>query len=606
MIYGFDENVLIAPYSLIISILLSLGVFSFGNIIQKYISSKEIINLKKNNYFLSSIIGIYSLIIFLYLVIIFEFYSIFFLKLISYSLIILAIINFKEYLNIIKVLKKYLVNKKSYSLNLIVLIYFCLFLISASVTTHADALDYHYLGGLNLLKFGHFNKDIMPMHLNLVSLGEIIIALGLAVKTEQFLGIIQFLSLFSLIPIFLNNNQGKYFLIFILTCPITFFLISSSKPQILFAITSLNIFSYLVKFSENLDIKELKFYVPIILTILCINSLAKYSFHLSSLLLGFYLFVVCNQQKLTSYFFKIAISVFLVLYVPFLIFRNNYFDTTLFDLFLSPLPLNIYGYDNLQSLVSGGNLSVREIFFPKSILTFSTTFGPILLSLFFMINKKIYNFKIPLILITFFIFGVFTFGSNLTRFLYEGFLWIVLLVFLTVNYKNLFFVLFSKLVYFQAFFIIGIYLFFIITIFPGSISELQKENVMKNNANGYELAEWVNNTLDEKDVLLSTHRSISFFKNKTFSDIFTWHIDLKNPNSIIYINHIKSNKINKILFFESDNKKKLYGNCIGKKLNFKEKAGREVGRNPYRKSNYYSAWIYEFKYQDLPNCLNSK
>ena len=296
----------------------------------------------------------------------------------------------------------------------------------------------------------------------------------------------------------------------------------------------------------------------------------------------------------------------MLLYVPFLIFRNNYFDTTLFDLFLSPLPLNIYGYDSLQSLLSGGNLSVREIFFPKSILTFSTTFGPILLLLFFMINKKIYNFKVPLILITFFIFGVFAFGSNLTRFLYEGFLWIVLLVFLTANYKNLFYILFSKLVYFQAFFMIGIYLFFIITIFPGSISELQKKNVMKNNANGYELAEWANNTLDENDVLLSTHRSISLFKNKTFSDIFTWHINLKDPNSIIYFNHIKSNKINKILFFESDNKKNLYGNCIGKKLNFKKKAGREVGRNPYRKSNYYSAWIYEFKYQELPNCLNSK
>ena len=45
MIYGIDQNVFSAPYSLIISIFLCLGVFNLGNIIQYLIIKK--IFLKK-------------------------------------------------------------------------------------------------------------------------------------------------------------------------------------------------------------------------------------------------------------------------------------------------------------------------------------------------------------------------------------------------------------------------------------------------------------------------------------------------------------------------------------------------------------------------------
>ena len=59
------------------------------------------------------------------------------------------------------------------------------------------------------------------MHNNLVSLGEIIISLGLVFKAEQYGAIIQTISLLALIPLF--NKKNNVFLFLILICPITFF-----------------------------------------------------------------------------------------------------------------------------------------------------------------------------------------------------------------------------------------------------------------------------------------------------------------------------------------------------------------------------------------------
>ena len=94
---------------------------------------------------------------------------------------------------------------------MIIFIYVLLFFISASPITHADSLDYHFLGALNLINNGHFQKEILPMHTNLVSIGEIPLALGLSIGAEQFGGIIQFSSLLSLIPIFFKKVKISYF-----------------------------------------------------------------------------------------------------------------------------------------------------------------------------------------------------------------------------------------------------------------------------------------------------------------------------------------------------------------------------------------------------------
>ena len=222
MQYGIEQNVLEAPYSLIVSILLSIGLINFGYLFLRFFFKNIIsIEFKKNYIFFSPIVGIYTIIFPLYLVLIFELNFQFVIKIVSILLIffsILGIFSIKKFFRIFDL--RY--NKKRIHIYLIIFLFFLLFLISASPITHADSLDYHFSGALSFINNGHFHKEIIPMQFNLVSIGEIIIALGLSLKAEQFGGIVQYLSLLSLVP-FSDKKNKSNFLILILICPITFF-----------------------------------------------------------------------------------------------------------------------------------------------------------------------------------------------------------------------------------------------------------------------------------------------------------------------------------------------------------------------------------------------
>ncbi len=601
MIYGLEQNIFQSPISLSLSVILLLGVIYFGTFIQRFAIRKLKMTGLKENILFSPIIGVYCLLYPLYLSLIFEFKATFYIKFTAYILIILGIFqifNFKK--DFLKIYNSYFENKNSQLVITILII--LLLLISFSPITHADAVDYHFLGALKLLNFGHFHKEILPMHLNLVSIGEIIISLGLAVKAEQFSSIVQTITLLSLIPLF--NKKKNIFLILILICPITFFLVSSTKPQLIFCISTLIIFVFLNDFSNKLSKKQLKILFPITIMILSMNSLAKYSFILSSTLLGTYFLYIMYKNRLLIFSIFTLLIISSITFLPFWIFRFENFNTTFLEMMQSPLPINIYGYESLNNLLKGGSLSIVGLFFPKDLSTFSTTFGPLIFFLPFFTSKKILNHKIELSIIFVFFSLVFIFGSNLPRFLFEGFLWSTYLISKNTDLKSYFFKLFSKLIYLQKLIIIPIYLFFIITIFPGSIIESFKDKISKKTVNGFELAKWTNESLNKDDILLSTHRSVSLFQNKTYSNIYTWHTKPENNASFIYYNFLKKNKVNRILFYGTKLDKQIYKNCLGKELYFKKNVGRYVGRNPLnRKEFYYDGWIFELNYENFPNCL---
>ena len=604
MIYGIQNISLVSPLSLLVSILLFFGVVFVGDFFQK-IFIKKIKNYKFINYnvFFSPIIGIYLIILLSYLFLIFELYSIFLIKAFSYLIFYFGILNIYYNRNIYLQLIRSFRLKQSLQIHLIVIFYVVLFFVSASPITHADSLDYHFLGALNLINNGHFQKEILPMHTNLVSLGEIPLALGLSLGAEQFGGIIQFSSLLSLIPIFFKKKQNNLFLLAILTCPITFFLVSSPKPQLLFCITSFLIFIFLVKNFYKLKEKDAKLFFSIGLILLSICFLAKFSFILSAFLLTSYSYLILIRKKIIFSPIFIGLIIFTIFVLPYWMFRYQNFDTNITYLLTSPLPLNIYGYKSLQSLLSGGTIDLLNVVFIKSLKDFSSSFGPLFIILFFMINKKILKFKLQLLLIVTFILCVIFFGSNLNRFLYEGYIWLVFLISLTFSKNSYIFNLFSKIVLIQSVSVLLICMYFVITIFPGSLNESLKKKVLLNNANGYELAEWTNKKLNKDDILISTHRSISLFNMKTLSSIFTWHINPKNKLSLKYANYLKSKKINRIVFYGNELDTKPFDKCLGKKLFYKENVGRHVGRNPFTKKKYYNGWIYEFRNEYLPNCL---
>ena len=127
---------------------------------------------------------------------------------------------------------------------------------------------------------------------------------------------------------------------------------------------------------------------------------------------------------------------------------------------------------------------------------------------------------------------------------------------------------------------------------------------MKKYAYGYELANWANQNLNEDDIVLSTHRSISLFQNKTYSTIFLWGVNFDDKDSLIYANFLKSKKINRIIFYDKKSNFEIFEQCLGELLFYKKDVGQYVGRNPLNKGEKYDGWIYELKYEKMPNCLN--
>ena len=175
--------------------------------------------------------------------------------------------------------------------------YILLFFISASPITHADSLDYHFLGALNLLNNGHFQKEILPMHTNISicwrnTSSSRLINWSRAIWRNYTIFFITFFN-----TNFFKKGQNKLFLLAILACPITFFLVSSPKPQLLFCITTLLIFIFLVKNFSMLKNKEIKLFFLIGLILLSFVFLAKYSFILSTSLLLIYSYLILIRKK---------------------------------------------------------------------------------------------------------------------------------------------------------------------------------------------------------------------------------------------------------------------------------------------------------------------
>jgi len=210
MIYGLDNNILPGPYSLIVSILLLLGVSFIGENCQKFFFKRlNLKDYKKEYIFFSPIVGTYLIIFPLYILTLFELGNKTLYFNVSFVLLILGIVN-------LFLLSKIFLLKKKFRIRffdpilIVILIYVGLFFVSASPITHADSLDYHIHGAINILNLGKFHDEILPMHNNLVSFGEIILTLGLAAKAEQFATLIQYSSILSLVPIFKKIKKKNF------------------------------------------------------------------------------------------------------------------------------------------------------------------------------------------------------------------------------------------------------------------------------------------------------------------------------------------------------------------------------------------------------------
>ncbi len=603
MKYGLENIFIEEPLSLIFSIFLVLGISKLGIVFQKYLKKKYRLHYITNHFF-SPIFGTYILIFFLYPLTLFGLLNYFFMKIISSIILLLGLLFFIEFVR--KFLKNFEIKFEIHYL--LVISFFLLFLIAAAPITHADSLSYHLTSASHILFEGKFNTEIIPFEDKVAGSGEIIIALGLSYGLQQFGSLIQFSSLFSLIPIF-NANKFKninisYVLILIFT-PITLFLLSTPKPQLMPSIASLIVFSFLYNgFLKNNRSKNIC--NVILISILLINFSIKFSFILSAFILFLILIYENFQIKNFKKFIFLCIFLFVYLIFPNFIFRIINFQTDLKYLLFSPLPLNIYGYNNLSNVLIGNDLSKNfiNLIIPTRLGDISSVFGPAILLFFFINIKKIqFKEKIYISAILFFLIIQYFYGSSLHRFYFEPYTWMIfLLSVIGVRFKY-FYSIFMKYFYLQNFIIFCACIFLAFQLFPGSLTSKFYQKVMHQNTHDYSLINWANEHIKENDRVISYSRSLALYNVYSIFEDVTWYIDFKNKESDQYIDFIKSKKINLLVFGGENLDLGVFKNCVGKQIAFKKKVGRKVGRNPFNKGNFYNGWIYEFNYKDLPRCI---
>lgn len=599
---------------LIISILICLGFFKLGLIITNKIDIKNIVKDVSFLEYQYVLIGINFIIIFLFPIVLFFKYSVYFLYLISVSLLFLGLSQIFDFFKLrTKII--FFVKNQNLKNNLISIFIFIYFILSLSPITHADSLDYHISVAKFISIHGSFPTDLNNIH-NLVSgAGEVLMSLGYVFNAEQIGNLIQFSGLLSLVGLVRKHKKNEFiYSLLILSTPVILFLCSSPKPQ-LFPIAS-NALIFTIIFSLVFSKKKLNIFdnkkfifISFFILILLINSVnIKFSFILSSTILYILTIYFFFKEKKLIYLILISIIFFISFYLPFLLWKVNFWGGNLVSYLYNPFPNDIASVENFKNYLINHkrNLSFFNIFIPKNFGDYTNVMGFSILSLLSITKlPKLFRFILASIFIFYFLI-VFNYGQISSRFLIEPLFWLIIIMSKEkININPLI----KYPIYLQscltAFFVIfGIY-----NLTPGSFNNHYYDKVMSKSANGYLLHKWSSSVIKDKSKIISMHRSVSFINSNYISTTFLWFLG-KDESPDMFVKQIEKQNPKYLLTYEEDNNNNqnisIFKNCVGKLVSKEDKVGRLVGRNPFNQGPYYTGYIYKLKTGNLLSCINKK
>ncbi len=516
--------------------------------------------------------------------------------------------------NIIRKLKKKIIIKKiklrekKWDEILVLITLFLFFLLSLSPNTHGDSLGYHYVVAKKLLLTGVYIADITHFHSLLSGSGEILIAIGLYFGSEQFGSLIQFSGLISIYGIFkrIKKSDNYFYFLLALTSPVILFLSSTVKPQLFHICSSALIFClYFFENKNYLTLNEKKWKILISILVLTVSVCVKFNFLISSFLLGIIILYNSIKDKNLIYFIFISIITFLIFYFPVINWKVDNFGGNFFQYIYSPLPLNIIGLEEFkQYLVRFGRQNNPiEIFFTTKLSEFTNSVGIAFLYLL-LINFKNIKGLIAIIISSLYILIHYYYGQLMGRSFLEPLFWVLLICArYGVIYKLR---IFEFLCRSQALVVIAGIIFGIYSLFPGSLTPFLKDKVLSQNANGYSLFKWANTQLKPENVVFSIHRSISLGKSEFISTDFIPYVDFKNERSEIFIKVLNKKDPNYLLTWSFINEPpKLYNfkNCVGKLKYYKKDIGKFEARNPFNRGGKINGYIFELKKAKFPACI---
>ena len=598
--------------SLINGLILMAGFFYLGEFLQKKLKIEKIVNEVSEKPFQNILISVIFSLIILYPICLYAQNSQIILKAFSFSLYFFGIL--KIILNIKPILKIFFFNTKViFDVNylLFIVIFLGLALLSFAPVTNADSLDYHLFTAKHLLEYGSFPTYLTNFHSTYVSgPGEIMIALGLAIGSEQFGSILQCAGLISILGILKKYKAPYIFYIILFSSPVIIFFVSSLKPQLFTICSSVFAFSliFLSKFNKksflnNYETKK----IILILTILFSSITIKFSFILSSFLLTAVLIIKnFNLKKIIS-ILQIIIIVYFLIVFPSILWKYINFGGNFFELFYSPFSTERYGLIYFKNYLTGlSESNIHWFVFPTSLgnFTHSLGLGTLMIYYLFWVNNNLEKYCL-LIIILIFILASYHFGQFTTRFFLEPYMWVT--IFLLKFYKS---IKIQKIYEFflriQAIIFSGILLYGIVTLTSGVINSNLRDKVLEQNAMGYSFFKWVNfNLKNENNPIISFNRQISLSKNFPISRDHLFFVNLSKPEAKEYVEEIKKIKPKYIVYSTANTTHEKYLNCTTKLHKFVEKVDLQAVRNPKNKTNKkFDIYIYEINTDLMPECIN--
>ena len=613
--YGIDSFTLLAPWSILVSILMFSGSAVIGRFALNHPKLKLVINQISNLSFQYPIFGFLTILLVIFPLILFEILSTDIIKVLSLFIICLNFYYLIFYKNFMSLFRNKFNKASVIDFYIILILIIGYFFLSLGPITSADSLDYQSSTAIHIVNFAEYPSKYHWFHSRTAGSGEVLIALGLALGAEQYGSLVQFSGLLSIVGLIINLCEKNYlhykttlfFILLFLIIPILVFLNSTNKPQLLpIALTSICFILTFIK-SNNLNTQFKIYSYYIVVSLLISAFLLKYSFVLSGVLIGTYCLVNTINKKNILKLILITSILIILFFLPYSIWKYIKFEQNiLYALFLA-LPEHLYGYSGFMESISSCGYSCLPVWFflPRSLNEVTNFFGILFCFSFFIRIKNKSELIILLMIILYFVIGL-LFGQSNPRFFFEPTLWFIFLLITSWKYDNykIYKFFLKHIVRLQAFCIIIIIYFGIITLVPGSVSNNLRDKVLINNANGYSLLNWASKKLNNKDVLLSTHRSVAIPTIKTVPIFFVNYLNPKDTRSKIYYEEIKKEKPNYIIITENLEKyKNIFNSCLGELAFFKKNIHVIATRNPFIQGNMHDGFIYEFNYNNLPECV---
>jgi hypothetical protein len=601
-------------FSLLFSLILFIGLYQIGEVIFYNDKIKLIISSISEIKYQKILVAANFLMIIIFPIVLFASHS---KQILSFFSILIFLLGL---LKIIFFLKKKFIFKNNFKYQdvdyyISILIILGIFLIAFGPVNHIDSLDYHMWGAKYIFQTGRLPTTIESFTNLLVSSGEALYSLGFFFGAEQFGNLIQFSGIISLIGIFKKFNKNKYFfLLLILSSPMILFLVTSPKPQFLHLCSNAFLFVLLfINFNYLKSSKFNSFELIVITNVFLINSInTKFSFILSSSILYFLLVIIAYKK---NYFIKMVFinsSFLCIFYLGFAYWKYLTWGGNFFYYFVNPIPIHLDGgklfYDYLINYnnISKGGEDFLNLFIPRKLGQYSEAIGIgiLIFIYFFSQKKKIILYFIPIFL--FFILVNYFYGQASSRFYFELYIWMILLLAsidslkISTKYKFIFYPQFLLSICATW---VGVFV-----MSYGFITADLRDYVMKNTAHGYSLFKWSNNIFKNKKdtVVLAMHRSTALGKGNVYATSF--------QNFLIFPGHkVQDYHIEKyltdlsgstyVLTTGSEDNVGIFTNCIDYLYKSKKNVGRIVGRNPFNKGGYYDGYLLKLKDLKESNCL---